>query len=652
MTEMPPQTLADVRAALDANTRGWRAAPRRQMANALDRLGQLLNTPLAELPAREDRILALIDGNLGWASDGFRSAKAFGDWRGRVARACRETTPSPVVHFTTKDGWRPAWRSFFDDLEAAIDSGDEAPWVRKAIAHVASYANARGLDPGNVDDQVLADLLAIHRETKADAEGSGRKARDPTRKAIDAARCWNRCVRAQNERPWLRHLPARILSWPGQQQRLNPRLDELPESFQADVAAYLDSRRGRAARVVALDDELPTDVPPELASPDAYEASQASGGVALTDVAMPDDGSGQQTRGRRKAGTLSEATIRNQRQWILQAAGAQIRRGVATPDQLQHLRDVCTYPALAHALNDYRARQRQHLDAETRRKSASAYQLAECLCAIAERWCNFPAGYVARMRRDLRDQCKTESVGTMSVGRRTDLQQFDEVWALLAWFDHPQALFERAERRRKAGKRIRPRDIADVETAIVCRILGILPVRRQNVAQIRHTGSRPSLQLRRHARETSWMFWQPDETKNHRYVRAEIDRTTERWLRIYIEHYRPVYLWRHDLPDSDHLFPGTVENGHRDSGRLGTNLTHRMAEVGLRMSLHLARHVAAKIMVDDDARNDTLAADLLGDDVRTVRRFYLENRSEQASARLREIVQTKSAHVRREWITS
>ena len=651
MSTTPPQTLADVRAALEADTRGWKPAPRRQMRAALERAGTLLQTPLAELPAREDRILATIDANLGWASDGFASARAFRDWRGRVARACRETTPSPVVRFTTQDGWRPAWRTFFDDLEAAIDRGDEAPWTRRAIAHLASFANARGLDPGDVDDRVLADLLEIHHQAKADAAAAGRKTRDHARKAIDAARCWNRCVRAQNERPWFNHLPARILTWPGQRQRLNPRLDELPECFQADVAAYLDSLRGRAAPVLAEGDELPTDVPPELASPDTYEAAEASAEVALTDVAAPDE-SDQPTRGRRKQGPLSDATIRNQRQWVLQAAGALIRRGVATADQLGSLRDVCTYPALAHALNDYRGRQRQGVDAETRRKSASAYHLAECLCTIAERWCVFPDGYVARMRHDLRDQCKTESVGTMSVGRRTDLEQFDEVWALIAWFDHPRALFERAERRRKAGKRLRPQDIADVETAIVCRILGILPVRRRNVAQIRHAGERPSLQLRRHRRETSWLFWQPDETKNNRYLRAEIDRTSEPWIRVYLEHYRPAFLAMHGLPDTDHLFPGTVGAGHRDPARLGDALSKRMREVGLRMSLHLARHVAAKLLVDDDPRNDTVAADLLGDDVKTVRLFYLENRSPQASAVLRDIVQRRSAHVRREWIGS
>jgi len=646
-----PQTLAEVRTRIAQDAGTWKPAPRRQMRGALDQAAKLLRTPLTELPCEESAVAAIIDAELGWAACGFPSARAFRDWRGRVLRACRETAPSTRVRFTRRADWLPAWRAFFDDLDAAVQAGREAPWVRRSIAHLARYANARGLGPADVDDQVLADLLDRHAAAKRDAEAGGQKARTYARKAIDAARTWNRCVRAQADKPWLRHLPARELSWPDQRERRNPPLAAFPDSFQREVTAYLDGLRTRDTPVVrdgAEGDEIPVDdVPAELESWAAFEAATADEEVALTDVHAPDgDTAGNETKPRRP---LAEATIANRRHAILWVAGALVRRGVCRVEDIRRLRDICTYKALGHAVNDHRQRQHHAADAETRRASASVYQLAETVCTIA-RDCGAPDGYVRRMRAGLRDTMKTDSVGAMSVGRRQRLEQFDEPWALLAWFDHPVELITRAERRRKAGKPIRSQDIADVETAIVCRILAILPVRRSNVATLRHRGSRPSLQLRRHSSEKSWIFWQPRETKNHRYLRAEIDRRTERWIRIYLEHYRPRYLARHDIPDSEHLFPGSVGTGHREAARLGRALTARMHEVGLAMTMHLARHLGAKLMVDEDPRLDAEAAHLLGDDVRTVRTFYLENRSQQASAQLRDIVQRRQLAIRREWI--
>jgi hypothetical protein len=183
----------------------------------------------------------------------------------------------------------------------------------------------------------------------------------------------------------------------------------------------------------------------------------------------------------------------------------------------------------------------------------------------------------------------------------------------------------------------------------------ILPARRANVVTLRYGGDQPTLQLRRHAAEKSWLFWRPHETKNRRYLRAEIDIRSERMIRTYLEHWRPRYLALTGTPDSDALFPGHCGSerrglGHRHPGALGRALTERMRRAGLHMSMHLARHLAAKIMVNADPRLVATAAELLAITEATARAYYLDNRSQQASAALRAIVERRLPEIRREWL--
>jgi len=264
------------------------------------------------------------------------------------------------------------------------------------------------------------------------------------------------------------------------------------------------------------------------------------------------------------------------------------------------------------------------------------------------------------MRAEIRDAVKTPSCDTMSESRRELLQQFDTPSNLTAFLSRPEVLFNRVEQRRKAGLAIRPTDLSDVEIAILSSIVMILPARRANLCTLRHKGEKRSLRLARHRAEKSWLYWTPDEVKNDRHLRAELDSVTERMIRVYIEYYRPIYLQQYpDAWDSDFLFAGSVTDdlgsGHRNLCGLGTRFKDRMREVGLDMTFHPARHLAAKILVDSDARMVPVAALLLGDSETVVRQFYLENRTETASAALRQHVLStrhKFYDLAKEWVTS
>lgn len=643
---MDAPSLADVRVRLDENAFGWPAASRRQMLNALDRLSKLTETSLADLPQDEETLAGIIDRQLHWRRHGFQTARAFRDFRGRVLRAAREAGDTGPVRFTPHDSWMPEWRAFLDDLEAAIDRGDENPWPRRAIAHLAGYANRCGVRPADVDSKLLDALFAEHAKRKKVAEQSGLQPVKYARKAVDSARAWNRLVANRQDRPWAKHLPALQLEWEGQQHIVNPPLEDYPITFQNDVAAYLKAL-GESSRPVDPDtaDGVPTSLPPELESFEAWARAEnaASDGYSVGEAASPSHNV--------TTHAVSAPTIRLHRQWIRQAAGAVVRKGVLAQEDVTALSSICNYLAVFSAVNDFRRRQLNKPDGPTRDHAASAYSLAETLCSIAERWCDAPSGYVARMRRDIRDEVRTVSCGNMSWQRRSELEQFDEPWALEAWFEHPIELFRRAERRRNAGKPLTLRDVGDVETALVCRILGIIPARRLNLAQIHHIGPQRNIQMRQHDGAKSWLVWTPYETKNDRYVRAEIDPYTERMLVTYIRHWRPRYLHLTRTPDTACLFPGIVQdehgNGHRDPGTLGRAFSKHMREAGLEMTLHLARHLAAKLLVDDDPALVNIAAELLGDSEQTVRKFYLSDRTNQASQKLREITARRRPNVER-----
>jgi hypothetical protein len=647
------RTLADVRADLDRNDRDWSTAARRQMREAVDRLARLTASELTDLPGDETALIAIVDGHLNWRKDGFKSANAFRDFRGRLARAARETGQPRLLRFTPRDTWLPTWRALLDDIEAAIERGDEKPWTRRAIAHLAGYANNRGLDPDGVDNDLLAELLAEHARNKNLADTAELRAIDYARKAVDSARAWNRLVREKNAKSWLRNMPANILEWDGRARLVNPPLSAYPEAFQADVDAYLwHLAHGDRPDIAADPDDPLGSVPAELESYEAWEAANGDS-VAMTDVVDP-----TATRASRKKRDtpLTAATIRNHRWAIVQTAGAVVRRGLKSPGDLQSLRDICTYPGVHASINDYVARQKAKPDAKQREDAASAYQLAETIATITEGWCGAPAGYVGQMRALVRNKVKTASCKGMSVNRQRMLRTFDQPWAMIAWFDHPIALFEAAEQRRKAGKRLRPADVTDVEVAVLCRLLGILPVRRANIVTLRHKGARPSLQLRRHAGEKSWIFWQPDEVKNGRYLRAEIDRRTERMIRTYLTHWRPHYLALHpDARDSDFLLPGRCVSAERGEGyrsleTIGTAFSARMAQAGLEMTMHLARHLNAKIIVNADPRLVGTAAELLGITEATARKFYLTDGTKQASDTLKTIIDRRLPEIRREWV--
>lgn len=621
-------TLHDVLSELLAHPEQWPATSHAKIADAIRRLSRLLRIPLTDIPACPSSVTALVRAQLHWRTAGFTTEQAFGDWLGRIKRAIRETKcgRGGVPSFTRVQDYTPAWRALIQDLDDAVARGQAAPWLRRSLAHLAGFANSRGKSPAEVDNLLLKDLLDIHRQR-------GRAGKILTTKAIASARSWNRLIalKAGDNPEWLRHLPDGLtqLNWERQSRAVNPPIETWPPSLQADLTRLMGQLRG-------------------CSHPATGAVSQRFAAIVARDR-QPARDEPDRRRWKRLREGLSEKTCRSYVMAIRQTVGALVRAD--TPlEHITALDQLLTPAATAISLEDYDIRLRATTTA-IGEGPASAWQLATTLATLARHW-RSPCAEELQVFAELRHAARTESCGTMAASRKKLLWQFDEPANLLAWFNRPMELELRAEAQRRRG-RIADSAIADIETAILCRLVSVLPARLSNLGSIRIGGTDPHLVLSRHARESSWIIWPAREVKNKRWLRAEIDRESERLIRLYMAHYRPAYMQRHGIADSDALFAGGVNDGrgdaHRDYASLGSNFTKRMKEVGLDMTMHLARHLAARIVLDMDPTMLPLVADLLGDAIETVREYYVDGRTDRASAAYHQMLMAKAGTLHLQW---
>ncbi len=98
-----PFTLSDVLAEFETHPGRWKKGPRMEVIRALKRLPEDFNISLADLPADETRLAAIIDAKMHWRRDGFKRERTFRNFRARVLRAARETHPGSMFgHIRTR----------------------------------------------------------------------------------------------------------------------------------------------------------------------------------------------------------------------------------------------------------------------------------------------------------------------------------------------------------------------------------------------------------------------------------------------------------------------------------------------------------------------------------------------------------------------
>ena len=185
-----------------------------------------------------------------------------------------------------------------------------------------------------------------------------------------------------------------------------------------------------------------------------------------------------------------------------------------------------------------------------------------------------------------------------------------------------------------AGKRPGPeRSAVTFQIALAIEFLLSAPLRMRNLIDLRIGKDL----LPPDRRGGNWrIVLEHNQTKNAEPFELVLTDRLGRMIEAYNRKHRPI------LPGaaSDHLFPGT-KGSAKTASTLATQITEAIAEhVGIHMTPHQFRHLAAKTALDASPGNYMLAASLLGHkNLKTTINFYAGLRTKEAGRVFGEIVE-------------
>ncbi|MBU2288985.1 MAG: tyrosine-type recombinase/integrase, partial [Gammaproteobacteria bacterium] len=239
------------------------------------------------------------------------------------------------------------------------------------------------------------------------------------------------------------------------------------------------------------------------------------------------------------------------------------------------------------------------------------------------------------------------------------LSAFADTSCLKRWFESPSVLWERACAPIRRGRKPQATHVALARSALVARMgQYVAPVRRSNHARYRHAGDDRHLLLPEGDGEGTLRI-PADEGKTLRSIHVRIDRETVRMLKYYIKHFLPIAQKNAKASaDNPHLFPGAggreIEEGGYASGNgyvtksklNSTFKRHMKKHCGLNMCLHVMRHLAGKIILDQDPSAMSLVQEILGHRrLETTQSYYAEVSKIVAQRRYIHLLEQQSRQV-------
>lgn len=263
--------------------------------------------------------------------------------------------------------------------------------------------------------------------------------------------------------------------------------------------------------------------------------------------------------------------------------------------------------------------------------------VADWLKKAAHQWGNFSAEELARI--DEYRKLIGNSSPRMSDKSRNRVAQFDEDPQLLAdFFALPAQTFAAADHLYKEGRKKQAARLH--RTALSLALLQAKPMRRENLSNLEHERHF----VRRGRYRYGQVFIPAGETKGGVAVRAELPPVLCERIALHMTKYRPLM----ECPEGPFLFSWSATEP-LDPATLAHHLTRLVErQVGVRFSPHLARHLAATILLDEDPANLPVAQALLGHaDPKTTGRFYGAQTTRSAQAHWNRILEAKVKHAKR-----
>lgn len=312
------------------------------------------------------------------------------------------------------------------------------------------------------------------------------------------------------------------------------------------------------------------------------------------------------------------STNDNRRNHISELASALVLSG----------RPATEIASLADLVRPENAKQalRWHMDRNGRKTSSHISGMAYLLLTLARHWVRDPDAVETLARYC--DGLKLAKKG-MVEKNRTRLRQFDHPDNKAALLQLPAKVLGEAQKDKSPSSKVALR----VMNALAVEILTVAPMRISNLAQIEI--EKHLIQIRRGKNKRFHIIFTPEETKTREPFEMELPASTVALLEVYLNVYRPLL----DGADGPILFPGRA-GARRNSTTFATSIAKFVErETGIKMNVHLFRHLAGKIYLDANPHDVETVRRILGHtSVTTTLNNYAELRSDQAFRRYDQVV--------------
>ena len=303
-----------------------------------------------------------------------------------------------------------------------------------------------------------------------------------------------------------------------------------------------------------------------------------------------------------RAKALAPQTLRLRRQHIHSAVSAAVAAGVPVTQfsSLVSLVEPDTFRALL------RHRWRQ----DECKLSAYTHGIAVTLIAIASEWVKAPADQVSTLKA-LRSKLGTRQ-SDLTEKNKSLLRKFDDPRLITALVELPDRLWTAARRRLPTSRRA----FIDLQTALAIDLLIHIPIRMQNLARLNF---QTHLHWPQGRCKPALMTLRSDEAKNGVALEFEIPTSLAERLHVYRNEIAPAVIGKR--PDAVFVsFSGKA----RKQDTIKMTITKTVLRyLGVKLTPHQFRHLAAKIILDANPGAYELVRQLLGHtSLRTTTMFY------------------------------
>ena len=246
-------------------------------------------------------------------------------------------------------------------------------------------------------------------------------------------------------------------------------------------------------------------------------------------------------------------------------------------------------------------------------KHPSVFEMVSAITVMAAEYCRAPEEHLDILRR-YRNRLRCRQRGFTEKNRER-LRPFQDL-AVQARFLHLEhALLKKARRMKRPH-----RQALLVQRVLAHELMLVAPMRIKNLASLHIEKNIRWQGDDKHPR--AYLVIQPDDVKNAEHLDYELPEPLVRLLKDYLQTYRPRLL---KGPDTGWVFPG-AQDDHKHIMTLSEQLCRTVRDhVGVRINVHLYRHIAAFFYLERHPGEYETVRRLLGHkSVDTTMMFYAE----------------------------